>query len=182
MKRMICLLMAVAVIGSMAVYAEEPVAAEGEETDVTETTGDDLADGVQDVPDNITVAPNITVEPAPVDYEIFTEGTQVDLSLYLQPAAEDADPAEDAQTSTVFGVGELPAPDGLVGVVTQILGTYRPRTETVTEYPVTGDPVTYERVIPGLAGLDWEWICAVALFAIVLHGFMCCVGVLLKNG
>lgn len=121
----------------------------------------------------IVVTPNITVEPAPVEYEVYTEGTTVDLSLTLadQPAAAVAAPALDA-----------PEPaDGFVQAVSAIIGTYNPRTETVTVTAEDGSVQTYQQIVPGLAGMDWPWIFSALLFAVVVYSFLRCVGVLLRG-
>lgn len=67
-------------------------------------------------------------------------------------------------------------------VVVLVLGDYSPRTQTVTEYLSDGTEVTYTEVIPGLAGLDWEWIGGAALFALALFSFFKIVGVFVKHG
>ena len=67
-------------------------------------------------------------------------------------------------------------------VVVLVLGDYTPRTQTVTEYLSDGTEVTYTEVIPGLAGLDWEWIGGAALFALALFSLFKIVGVFLKHG
>lgn len=57
--------------------------------------------------------------------------------------------------------------DGLAGVVSGIFGTYTPRTYTTTTY-IDGQAVTATEIVPGVAGLDWPWLCGAALFGIML--------------
>lgn len=60
------------------------------------------------------------------------------------------------------------APDSLSGLIRSLFGSYEPRTQTVTTY-YDGKPISSEeQIIPGLGGLDWEWIAGVLLFALVL--------------
>lgn len=57
--------------------------------------------------------------------------------------------------------------DGLAGVVSSIFGAYTPRTYTTTTY-IDGQAVTATEIVPGVAGLDWPWLCGAALFGIML--------------
>ena len=68
-------------------------------------------------------------------------------------------------------------------VVVQVFGEYSPRTQTVTQYLSDGSLLgTTTEIVPGVAGMDWQWISGVALFTLVLSSFLKLVGVLLKNG
>lgn len=67
-------------------------------------------------------------------------------------------------------------------VAVMVLGEYSPRTQTVTQYLSDGSSDSYTEIVPGVAGMDWEWISGAALFAIVLFSFFKFVGVLLRNG
>ncbi len=73
--------------------------------------------------------------------------------------------------SGVTSVSELdPAQanrEGLAGTVSQLFGEYTPRTYTVSTY-IDGKVVTGTEIVPGLAGLDWPWLCGAGLFAIML--------------
>jgi hypothetical protein len=61
-------------------------------------------------------------------------------------------------------------------VLLTIFGVYEPLTgPTLT---ATGEIV--QTVIPGMAGVDWPYIAAVALFALTLYCFFRLLGVLLK--
>lgn len=57
--------------------------------------------------------------------------------------------------------------EGLAGVVSSIFGDYVPRTYTTTTY-IDGQAVTATEIVPGVAGLDWPWLCGAALFGIML--------------
>ena len=67
-------------------------------------------------------------------------------------------------------------------VVALVLGDYTPRTQTVTHYLSDGTSESHTEIVPGVAGLDWEWISGAGLFGLVLYSFLKLVGVLLKNG
>lgn len=56
----------------------------------------------------------------------------------------------------------------LADTIRSLFGSYTPRTQTVTTY-YDGQPISIEeQVIPGLAGLDYEWIAGVVLFALIV--------------
>lgn len=57
--------------------------------------------------------------------------------------------------------------EGLAGVVSSIFGVYTPRTYTTSTY-IGGEVVTGMEIVPGLAGLDWPWLCGAVLFGIML--------------
>lgn len=60
--------------------------------------------------------------------------------------------------------------EGLAGVISGIFGDYTPRTYTTSTY-IDGEVVIGMEIVPGLAGLDWPWLCGAALFAIMLFCF-----------
>lgn len=66
-------------------------------------------------------------------------------------------------------------------VVVKILGEYQRKTMTVQELDTDGNVLaTSTQYVPGLAGLDWEWIAGAALFALFLLCLMRLIGGLLK--
>lgn len=65
-------------------------------------------------------------------------------------------------------------------VFTDIFGEYTPRMQTVTTYFADGSSVQSVEVVPGLAGLDWVWISAVALFCIVIFCIFRMIGGVVK--
>lgn len=64
-------------------------------------------------------------------------------------------------------------------VVRSIFGSYTPVTESVTTYLADGSAVTSTQVVAGVAGVDWPFICGVALFSILLYSFLRLLGVIL---
>lgn len=70
----------------------------------------------------------------------------------------------------------------LAETIRSLFGSYTPRTQTVTTY-YDGQPIaTEEQVIPGLAGLDYEWLSGVAIFALVTFCLFRLLGGVLRNG
>ncbi|MBR5268284.1 MAG: hypothetical protein IKU20_08855 [Lachnospiraceae bacterium] len=96
------------------------------------------------------------------------------------------------QITTLYRSSEITSPAAMYAldpedqtmrdVVVLILGEYVPQMQTVTEYLSDGTEVTYTEVVPGVAGLDWNWIGGAALFTLALFSFFKIVGVVLKNG
>lgn len=70
---------------------------------------------------------------------------------------------ESVPTDTPDGSGTLP------GFLRAMFGPYTPKTQTVTTY-FDGQPLDVStEYVPGLAGLDVEWIASVALFGMVVY-------------
>ena len=67
-------------------------------------------------------------------------------------------------------------------LIIRLFGEYVPITYDVTVPVSDGSVESYQAVASGLAGVDWEWLAGVLLFAIVLYAFLRLVGVFLKNG
>lgn len=56
----------------------------------------------------------------------------------------------------------------LMSAIYAVFGEYTPRTYEVTTYFDDGTAVTSTEIVPGLAGLDYNWIAGVALFFMAL--------------
>lgn len=70
----------------------------------------------------------------------------------------------------------------LADTIRSLFGSYTPRTQTVTTY-YDGQPISIEeQIVPGLAGLDYEWIAGVALFALIIFCLFRLLGGVLKHG
>lgn len=63
-----------------------------------------------------------------------------------------------------------------------LFGSYTPRTQMVTTYYDGQSISTDEQIIPGLAGLDYEWLAGVGLFALTTFCLFRLLGGVLKNG
>lgn len=73
------------------------------------------------------------------------------------------------------------AADTMDQVVVKVLGEYQRRTMTVQEMDTEGNVLaTSTQFVPGLAGLDWEWIAGAALFGLMILCVMRTIGGLLK--
>ena len=98
-----------------------------------------------------------------------------------------SDIASDPAVSTVEDLRPADSPvevlTGLKALVTSIFGEYTPVTTTsVVSQTVGNDTQQYliETVAPGAAGVDYEWVAGVLLFAIMLFCFMKLLGGVLK--
>ena len=70
----------------------------------------------------------------------------------------------------------------LAETIRSLFGAYTPRTQTVTTY-YDGQPIsTEEQIVPGLAGLDYEWLAGVGMFALVTFCLFRLLGGIVKNG
>lgn len=73
-------------------------------------------------------------------------------------------------------------PPTLAETIRSLFGTYTPRTQTVTTY-YDGQPIsTEEQIVPGLAGLDYEWLAGVGMFALITFCLFRLLGGILRNG
>lgn len=108
--------------------------------------------------------------PAGGSYTVTCSGADVTLHLDNRTYTTVADvggaeaPAEDpAPADTPDGSGTLPE------FLRAMFGPYIPKTQTVTTY-FDGQPLDVStEYVPGLAGLDVEWIASVALFGMVVY-------------
>lgn len=57
----------------------------------------------------------------------------------------------------------------LLDAVYALFGEYTPRTYVVTTYLDDGTEIQSTEVIPGLAGLDYDWIAGVSVFVLALY-------------
>lgn len=132
-----------------------------------------------------------SLEPITVEAEADDKNIVVNVTLPAMPAASPAptiesEPMEVDNTPaympySVSSLDEAPPPgDTLADTVTALFGNYTPRTQTITDYLADGTAVTYQQVIPGVAGLDWPWLSSVGLFSLFLYGLLRMIGGLLK--
>lgn len=175
MKRVLCLLFVCALCcwGFSALAVEE---------------GDTA--GVVDPSSAVTASPTPSVLPQPFQVEVtLIDGNPAaDVTSLPDPTSAPVDDTDgimevleriDANTQTdtpgmsssVASVSDLDPEqtdrEGLAGVVSSIFGDYTPRTYTTSTY-INGEVVTGMEIVPGLAGLDWPWLCGAALFGIML--------------
>ncbi len=116
----------------------------------------------------------ITVSGADVTVNVEKHDT---LSVSSVPS-EDPDSPEESPRVSSYSVD----PPTLAETVVSLFGPYTPRTQTVTTY-YDGQPIaTEEQLVPGLAGLDFEWIAGVGLFALVVFCLFRLLGGVLRNG
>ncbi len=101
------------------------------------------------------------------------------LTLMTFPVLAAEAPVEDTYLTV-----EPDAPEGpltaLHEAIVSIFGKYTPKTQTVTRHLADGTEVTYTEYVPGLAGVDFEWLFSVAVFALVIFCVFKLIGGLLK--
>lgn len=68
----------------------------------------------------------------------------------------------------------------LSAALESLFGKYEPRTQTVTEVLSDGSVIEYQEYVPGVAGMDWDWIATVGLFSMFLYCVLRMIGGCLK--
>lgn len=131
--------------------------------------------------------PTPTQEPITVETQADDKNIVVNVTI---PAVEPTSSPQESETPEVttapipYSVASLDEPTTtgatLSDTVTALFGPYTPRTQTVTDHLADGTSVTYQQIIPGVAGLDWSWLAGVGFFALVLYGLLRMLGGLLK--
>ena len=77
---------------------------------------------------------------------------------------------------------EIPSQDSVFHeAILSIFGRYTPKTQTVTKVLSDGSEVTYTEYVPGVAGMDFEWIFSAVLFALVIFCVFKMIGGLLNK-
>ena len=128
---------------------------------------------VYPIPDTSVMSPGLQTAPGEI-YEVGTEET---------PAAE---------THQVFTITTIPefslalmdadAGDTMAQIVRDLFGTYTPRVQTVTTY-MDGEPFAIEeQYVPGVAGMDWEWIGGFVAFLLLIYCLFRLLGGTVKYG
>ena len=116
--------------------------------------------------------------------ETPAEGDASSPSEVVSPVIEMDTSYRTFSVSSLDDVASAP-PDGAADtmdqVVVKVLGEYQRRTMTVQEMDTEGNVLaTSTQYVPGLAGLDWEWIAGAALFGLMILCVMRTIGGLLK--
>lgn len=195
MKRVLVLVCILAVLLSFPVLAVE----DGTDLDSdgsSETGVEDSA--VEDVQlDTPVVSADSTETEKEVTVNVTIQQPEVSESSsdVAETPAEDIpvsvlDTSEDAaayRTFTVISPDDVEAVQSVDGstvmadVVVSVLGEYQRKTQTVQEMDSEGNILaTSTEYVPGLAGLDYEWIAGAVLFALFLYGLLRMIGGLLK--
>lgn len=118
-------------------------------------------------------------------YDTFTvSGADVTVNVEKHDTLAVTSMAPDAlevPDGSAYSHAELDTPT-LAETIRSLFGSYTPRTQTVTTY-YDGQPIsTDEQIVPGLAGLDYEWLAGVGLFALITFCLFRLLGGVLKNG
>lgn len=113
-------------------------------------------------------ADDVTTPSGP--YTVSCSGADVTVNLDGRSYASviDVGGAEVAAGEAI--PGEAPADSGtLPGFLRAMFGEYTPKTQTVTTY-FDGQPLDVStEYVPGIAGVDVEWIASVVLFGVVVY-------------
>jgi len=127
-----------------------------------------LSDAVTALTDLVTTLttppePTPSIEPLIVPADEPLTAPTVEVVALATTLTEPIPPDPDAETT-------------LTSTVTALLGTYTPRTQTVTAILSDGSTVTYEEYVQGLAGVDWEWMSGAVLFTAFLWSIFRMIG------
>lgn len=141
--------------------------------DTPDSPPDDIPDNSGDYGGGFGGYDTFTVSGADVTVNVQRHDT---LSVASVP-----DGVSDGQDSFSRSLDDAVTPT-LAETIRSLFGTYTPRTQTVTTY-YDGQPIsTEEQIIPGLAGLDYEWLAGVGMFALVTFCLFRLLGGIVKNG
>ena len=153
--------------------AEDPVSSSTEEPSASEPVSDPAEEPSAEEPVSDPVE-EITMEESEENEVFLMEVVEEDPGITPYTVSELNEPESSGSLD--------PENQTMKDAVVMVLGEYSPRTQTVTQYLSDGSSESYTEIVPGVAGMDWEWISGAALFALVLFSFFKFVGVLLRNG
>jgi len=138
--------------------------------------------GSEPVPDPLPVY------PVP-DTSTAVSGLQEVPAGVYDTTVADAPAAESSQVFTITTIPEFalaaiePDADNTMSqAVKALFGTYTPRVQTVATYYNGEQIAVEEQYVPGLAGLDWEWLGGFAVFCLMLYCLFRLLGGSVKYG
>lgn len=169
----------------------------------------DIPTGSDEDPYNQNVEdpePEVSEDPAPEVSEVPDTSVEEEVTDVPETSVEEEVPSSDGDSSTgssdsgdtgtqvpvvqidqssfpaVYNVieTETVSRSPLLDAVTALFGNYQPRTYMVTTYLDDGSVVESEEIVPGLAGLDYEWLTGAALFLMALYCIFRMIGGLSK--
>lgn len=115
-------------------------------------------------------------EPVTLETEADDKNIVVNVTVQSPAASAAAEPVQEVLddtprlVSSFRVVNDSSEPETSLGqVIVDLFGEYQPRTQTVTEILSDGSAVTHEEIVPGVAGLDWQWLSGVGLFSLFLY-------------
>lgn len=172
MKKIFVLLCVCCVALSGLSYAVEP-----DDTDSAPVTTEAPAasETVLDSSDPVDAPPESSVEDALADSDPESESDTA-----LEGSVAESSPVVMGYSTYELSETEERTDSTVSEVVVSVFGEYQPVTHTVTDHLSDGSSVTYEQVVPGLAGVDWVWLSGVALFALMLYSLFRLLGVFMK--
>lgn len=146
-----------------------------EETPVEESISEETPVG-ESTPEETPVEES-TPEEVPGEESTPDDGEE-DEPVYL--AGDESDPVQMGYSTYEVGDMAERTDSTVAAAVVSVFGEYQPITHTVTDHLSDGSSVTYEQVVPGLAGVDWVWVTGAAFSAMVLYSVFRLLGVLVK--
>lgn len=168
--------------------SESPDTSGGSETSAPDAPEDPTVTADSTTSDDGGVTVNVTIQQpeTPAD-EVPSDAAEAPLEDLPVSVLDDQEEPAAYRTFTVVSPDDdeaVPSDDGssvMADVVVSILGEYQRKTQTVTEMDSDGNILaTSTEIVPGLAGLDYEWIAGAVLFALFLLSLMKLIGGLLK--
>ena len=177
MKRIFPLLVLVTMLYSLCVPAFATEDAADPAVSSEETSAETVTETVttETVLDDKSVTINV-VMPAAAE-----TGTEEETSTEEEEAAAEEEISPEVAAYSTYSLDETETSDAsLPAAIVALFGEYQPRTQTVTEYLSDGTEVTYQEYVPGLAGLDWNWIVSVSIFSLALYCIFRAIGGCLK--
>lgn len=144
------------------------------------------------VPETPVVVPETPADPLPV-YPVpdtsVSPGLQETPGVIYEAGTGVIPAVENHQIFTITTIPEFAlalmesdAGNTMAQVVRDLFGTYTPRVQTVTTY-MDGEPIAVEeQYVPGVAGMDWEWIGGFAVFLLMLYCLFRLLGGSVKYG
>lgn len=117
--------------------------------------------------------------PVSLEAEAGENASSSATSDQIAAAVEETSASLEPSASVTKDLQDTPTRSGLAATMSSIFGEYTPRTyQVVTE--TDGASYATTEVVPGLAGLDWPYLCGVVLFSIMLLGLYKLMGVVLR--
>lgn len=151
-----------------------------------------FATGTEPEPEAVTSPETVTEPETPLDPVVVETGDSGQVVVNVNvPATEETTPeaeteAEPSEPSispyamTTLNDSGTEEDFSLPAALEALFGRYEPRIQTVTEVLSDGSTIEYEQYVPGVAGMDWDWIASVGIFSMVLYCVLRMIGGCLK--
>ena len=149
---------------------------------------------------NVTITPpsvDVKTESPVVNVEAPVVNVEAPVQSVSEPVEETEEPEEIPEepalpafipytTVSLMSAGDGEpddsAPDTIRAVLENLLGTYTPKTQTVTQVLADGTEITHEEYVQGLPGLDWSWLASLFVFSLMLLCLFRLLGSVIRRG